>query len=416
MAGNSEGSPNKPFPDDGQITVVGGIRNEALATKADAEGERVPASHDKEGRALVRVSAADISMGGTVTEYTVDDAAPANPSGPTMVMERDDALATLTEVDGDWTNPRSNSRGALWVAIDPGTAAGDLAKAEDAASASGDTGVMVLGIRRDTPSVLTSLSGDYSGIAVSENGAVKVELDYRFGGESDRNLSAVRVSGSGISTSAAAGIIAQAHGRNNPTTLVGAEDQVVQLAATRRGALFVELNNLSNAATNERSLVKTPGSEGMTAATPGVMGISVHQNLPNNTVDGSTATSGLFPLKSNANGALWIAPDVSQIFRAKDNQASAQTNKSIQSAPGANLSIYVTDIIVSNGATAGTIRLVEDPAGTPVDLTPDLYLPINGGGPIHLESPIKLTANKALGYTSVTVTTHSVMCLGRIAA
>jgi hypothetical protein len=33
-------------------------------------------------------------------------------------MERDDALSELTEVAGDWTNPRASANGALWTAID----------------------------------------------------------------------------------------------------------------------------------------------------------------------------------------------------------------------------------------------------------------------------------------------------------
>jgi len=52
------------------------------------------------------------------TEYTVDDAAPATPSGPSVLAIRDDALSTLTEADGDWTNLRTSSRGALWVEHD----------------------------------------------------------------------------------------------------------------------------------------------------------------------------------------------------------------------------------------------------------------------------------------------------------
>jgi hypothetical protein len=52
------------------------------------------------------------------TEYTVNAAAPADPTGGTFVMERDDALSALSEVEGDWTNPRSNANGALWVAHD----------------------------------------------------------------------------------------------------------------------------------------------------------------------------------------------------------------------------------------------------------------------------------------------------------
>lgn len=43
----------------------------------------------------------------------------------------------------------------------PGNAAADLGKAEDAAHASGDTGVLLLTVRQDTPASSTSTDGDY---------------------------------------------------------------------------------------------------------------------------------------------------------------------------------------------------------------------------------------------------------------
>jgi hypothetical protein len=58
-----------------------------------------------------------VTGGGGGTEYVVNDVAPADPTGATFVMERDDQLAALTEIEGDWTNPRASSKGALWVAI-----------------------------------------------------------------------------------------------------------------------------------------------------------------------------------------------------------------------------------------------------------------------------------------------------------
>jgi hypothetical protein len=60
------------------------------------------------------------------------------------------------------------------TSLTPGTSAGNLGKAEDAAHASGDTGVAVLGVRSDTPNTaLSGTDGDYSVIAVSSTGAVR---------------------------------------------------------------------------------------------------------------------------------------------------------------------------------------------------------------------------------------------------
>jgi len=101
----------------------------------------------------------------------------------------------------------------------------------------------------------------------------------------------------------------------------------------------------------------------------------------------------------------------STIWSATDTQAAAQTDTALQATPGAGLSLYVTDIIISNGATAGTVKLVEHTASA-ADIVELMYFAINGGCVINLKTPIKLTANKDLGYTSATVTTHSITVCG----
>lgn len=60
---------------------------------------------------------------------------------------------------------------SISTSITPGNAAANLGKAEDAASASGDTGVAVLGIRiPTTPATQTSAAGDYGSIALDVEG------------------------------------------------------------------------------------------------------------------------------------------------------------------------------------------------------------------------------------------------------
>lgn len=92
--------------------------------------------------------------------------------------------------------------------------------------------------------------------------------------------------------------------------------------------------------------------------------------------------------------------------------SSAQTNAEVKAAPGANLSLYITDIFVSNGATAGIITLLDGSGGT---VKFRAYCAVNGGAVLNLATPIRLTANTALCITSTTVTTHSVTISGFIA-
>jgi len=97
---------------------------------------------------------------------------------------------------------------------------------------------------------------------------------------------------------------------------------------------------------------------------------------------------------------------------ASVDYAVAQTNTTVKAAPGAGLSLYITDIIISNGATAGNITLLDGSGGT---VLLEIYPAINGGLTHSFKSPIKLTANTLLAITSTTVTTHSATVAGFIA-
>jgi hypothetical protein len=51
----------------------------------------------------------------TGTEYNEDEATPATITGGAVMIERDDALATVTPIEGDWISLRGTAEGALWV-------------------------------------------------------------------------------------------------------------------------------------------------------------------------------------------------------------------------------------------------------------------------------------------------------------
>ncbi len=97
---------------------------------------------------------------------------------------------------------------------------------------------------------------------------------------------------------------------------------------------------------------------------------------------------------------------------ASVDYATAQTNATVKAAAGAGLSLYITDVIISNGATAGNITLLDGSGGT---VLLEAYPAIRGGLTHQFRSPIKLTANTLLAITSTTVTTHSLTVCGFIA-
>jgi hypothetical protein len=87
---------------------------------------------------------------------------------------------------------------------------------------------------------------------------------------------------------------------------------------------------------------------------------------------------------------------------------------SLESAPGPGLSLYITDIIISNGATPGTFTVYEDPDDTIaiLALTPTLYIDAYSGVHLALNTPIKATENFNVGYDATGVTNHSIMLVG----
>jgi len=152
----------------------------------------------------VNIATDSVGIGGG-TQYAVDAALGATPTGTLGLAIRDDALSALTPVEGDAIGLRVDANGALWV-IPSGTvtvanggtfatqatlqtgsntvgevtigaattAAGDLAKAEDAAHSSGDVGVMGLAVRSDTAAALATTTGDYIPLITDASGRLWV--------------------------------------------------------------------------------------------------------------------------------------------------------------------------------------------------------------------------------------------------
>lgn len=129
----------------------------------------------------------------------------------------------------------------------------------------------------------------------------------------------------------------------------------------------------------------------------------------------ASAENDRVDLTADLNRRLYVNPHHANHWRANNNDATAQTNKALKTAPGAGLSLYLQTLIISIGPTAGNVKLVEDTAGTPVDIAGPYYFAANGGIAVNFEPPLRLTANKNLGFTSVTVTNHTVTLSGFIA-
>ncbi len=161
---------------DNDITIEGGA---VLGTTGSAGPANAISIGGTESGGTFREVAVDssgnlqvdiVSGSSSGTEYTEDDVVPANPAGPTMLAERDDALSTLTPAAGDWTHLRTDSTGALWVnAVNAGGTSN-----VDTAAGGTDEGAVMLAVRDDTLTTLTPADGDYVNLRVNSTGALHV--------------------------------------------------------------------------------------------------------------------------------------------------------------------------------------------------------------------------------------------------
>lgn len=143
----------------------GGVEASALRVTIANDSTGVVSIDDNGGSLTVDGTVAATQSGtwnvGTVTTLT----------GITNVVHVDDNSGSLT-VDGTVAATQSGT----WNigTVTPGTAATNLGKAEDAAHASGDTGVMALAVRSDAGAMLASTDGDYVPLTVNASGALYV--------------------------------------------------------------------------------------------------------------------------------------------------------------------------------------------------------------------------------------------------
>lgn len=205
-----------------------------LAISTDGSGTLIPA--DATNGILVDVSRvqADVSvtalassplpvvLGDGTNSLTVD---PSHADAESNTKNHIDVAAKMAVFNGtSWDRARGDTTNGLLVnvaAINPGTAATSLGKAEDAPHTTGDTGVMVLGVRNDTHVGRAGTDGDYVPIALDGHGCVYV-----------RGVTHDEVD---IDGPVKVGARAIAHGTN--PTAVAADDRT-DIFANRHGILF----------------------------------------------------------------------------------------------------------------------------------------------------------------------------------
>lgn len=114
-------------------------------------------------------------------------------------------------------------------------------------------------------------------------------------------------------------------------------------------------------------------------------------------------------------GQLRTRIDHCNLWSYHEDSSSALTDTTVQAAPAAGLSIYVTDIVVSIGAATAFNVFFEE--GTTTKILGPYYLEaINGRGFVmSFRTPKKLTAATLLSVTTSAAIAHAIDVMGFIA-
>lgn len=165
-----------------------------------------------------------------------------------------------------------------------------------------------------------------------------------------------------------------------------------------------------NTGTNAIGSVKSAGAVAHDAV--GTSILPVLQGAIAKEIDGTTpglvAEDDISYGKCDREGRILVSEAHPYLFGASKDYGAAQTNVTVQAAVAA-VSIFITDITLSNGAVAGNLTLLDGSGGTVLF---EAYMAINSNLSVSLRTPIKLTVNTLLAFTSTSSTTHSVNVTG----
>ncbi len=355
-------------------------------------------AHDPVAEALLTeaVGHLDNLAGGFVPAYTEDAAAPANPTGGVLMMVRDDGLVGgVTSANGDVIAARANNRGEQYVRDSDLGAYASLISISLAVMDDWDES------DRAKVNIIAGQAGVTAGAGTVAANTPRVTLASDDPAVVALQLLDNAVSGAGFNVTQLGGAAVPLGGGTEATALR------VTIASDSTGVLSVDDNGGS-------LTVDATGNVAHDAADSGNPVKVGHKAKAFDGTPPGTAAAEDDRVDSVADlyGRQYVETTHPNFWDASVDYASAQTNASIKAAPGAGLRLYITDVIISNGATAGNITLLDGSGGT---VKFEVYPGVNGGAAHSFRTPLRLSDNTALVITSTTVTTHSVTVSGYIA-
>lgn len=146
------------------------VRRDTLSSsEVSADGDNIALKADSRGALHVTMSATALSPA------KLEDAAHSSgDAGIPMWSVRADTAASSAGTDGDYAAINTDSTGRLRVNIE--SSASSIAKAEDAAHTTGDAGVAIWSVRADSAASSAGTDGDYAAINTDSTGRLRVNL------------------------------------------------------------------------------------------------------------------------------------------------------------------------------------------------------------------------------------------------
>jgi len=381
--------------DEGAIMLA--IRDDALTTLTPVDGDYVGVRTDSVGAVWTRdrlvtpngdsmvddtndALQVNVVAGSTAgTEYTEDAAAPANPAGPTSMMQRDDALGGLTPIEGDWSHQFCNANGALWVAGDGAFTVSGTVTANLGTANVTNTGTFAVQAAQSGTWTLGANSGVDIGDVTINNASGASAINIQDGGNS------ITVDNGGTFA-----VQAAQSGTWNITNVSGTVSLPTGAAtAANQSTMITALQLIDNPIVAHD------------AAATGSTGVNMAGAVATNSVEGRTqvANADATRVVADLNGCLVTRPHttleeiISERVSDTGGTSTAFTNFA---AGGAGIHNYVTTISIFNSsATDGYVDFRDGTGGAIIFTAP---APAAGGSVINFPVPLKGAANTALAY------------------
>jgi hypothetical protein len=273
------------------------------------------------------------------------------------------------------------------LSVIPGTGATNLGKAADAVAGATDTGVAPLAIRDDALAAITPIEGDYAPLRVDANGALWVKPNGTVtvdGSGVTQPISAASLPlPSGAATSAN-----QTTGNTSLATLAGAVSGTeMQVDVLTMPTVTVNAHNVTNAGTfvvqeNGAALTSLQllddaavvlGTATYTEATSVGLSIGAVRRDADTTLVGTTNEWG--PLQMDANGRLKVEAFSGEALPVTDNGSSLTVDGTVAATQsgtwtlGANSGVDIGDVTINNAAGASAVNIQDGGNSITVDGT-----------------------------------------------